>query len=198
MNDLTAEPLRALEHAEQCARRAIALDERQAIGHMTLGNVLVWQRKHDEALAALRRSLELDANFAQGHALMGMALMYAGRPAESLQPFAAAMRLDPVHPNIVLHLVAQAHFSLEQYDMAVRYCTERIVRNPNTDASRMLLAASLGHLGRADEARAAWQGLLGVNPTFALSQRKRVLPYKNEADFKRIADGLQKAGITPS
>jgi adenylate cyclase len=189
---------RVLEEAEQHARRAIALDDRLPVGHMALGNALVWQRKHDEALVALNRAIELDSNFAQGHALLGMALMYAGRPADSLAPFAQATRLDPLHPNIVLHLMAQAHFSLGQYETAARLCNERIARHPQTDASRMLLAASYGHLGRADEARTAWQGLLSVNPDFSLSQRRRVLPYKHEADFQRIADGLQKAGITPS
>jgi len=94
--------------------------------------------------------------------------------------------------------VSQAHFSLEQYETAARYLNERITRNPNTDASRMLLAASYGHLGRADDARATWRSLLGVNPTFSLGQRSRVLPYKNAADFQRIVDGLNKAGITPS
>ena len=59
----------------------------------------------------------------------------------------------------------------------------------------MLLAAAFGHLGRTDEARAAWAGLREVNPGFSLAQRKGVLPYKNAADFQRILDGLAKAGL---
>jgi adenylate cyclase len=34
-----------------------------------------------------------------------------------------------------------------------------------------------------------------VNPGFSLVQREHVLPYKNAADFRRIADGLAKAGL---
>jgi adenylate cyclase len=34
-----------------------------------------------------------------------------------------------------------------------------------------------------------------VNPDFSLAQRERVLPYKNAADFQRIAEGLAKAGL---
>jgi adenylate cyclase len=59
----------------------------------------------------------------------------------------------------------------------------------------MILAACYGHLGRADEARAVWAELLQVNPDFSLAQRERVLPYKNASDFRRIADGLAKAGL---
>ena len=195
VNAWTDEPARALDEAKEWARRAIELDDQQPVAHVALGNVLVWRRQHDDALVALNRAVELDHNYAQGHALIGMALMYSGRAAEALQPFATAMRLDPLHPNIVLHLVAQAHFSLGHDEVAVTYLLERITRNPNTDASRMLLAACYGHLGRADEARAAWAELLKVNPGFSLTQRAGVLPYKDSRDFQRIAEGLAKAGL---
>jgi adenylate cyclase len=59
----------------------------------------------------------------------------------------------------------------------------------------MMLAACYGHLGRLDDARVAWAELLKVNPDFSLAQRERVLPYKNPADFQRIAEGLAKAGL---
>jgi adenylate cyclase len=66
------------------------------------------------------------------------------------------MRLDPHYPSIVLHYVAQANFSLGNYGTAAKQLVERISRTPATDSSRMLLAACYGHLGRIDEARAAW------------------------------------------
>jgi adenylate cyclase len=195
VNGWAEDPALALEEAERSARCGIELDDRLPIGHMALGNVLVWRRKHDDALAQLNRSVELDHNFAQGHALLGMALMYAGRAGESLAPFATAMRLDPHYPNILLHILGQAHFSLRQYETAAAILLDRIARNPNTDASRMLLAACYGHLGRTEDARAAWQGLLGVNPGFSLTQRSQVLPYKDSSDFDRIVEGLAKAGL---
>ena len=46
-----------------------------------------------------------------------------------------------------------------------------------------------------DDARAAWAELLKVNPDFSMTQRARVLPYKDSADFQRIVDGLAKAGL---
>jgi len=189
------DPTAALEEGERWARRAIDLDERQPGGHVAIANVMVWQRRHDEAIRELHRAVELDSNYAQGHALLGMALMYSGRSAEALEAFATSMRLDPLYPNIVLHLMAQAHFSLGQYETAASHLLERIARNPNTDASRMLLAACFGHLGRTDEARAAWAGLLEVNPGFSVIQREGVLPYKDPRDFRRILDGLAKAGL---
>jgi adenylate cyclase len=139
--------------------------------------------------------IALDPNFAQGHTATGQALMYAGRAAEALDPIAMAMRLDPHYAPMVLHILAQANFSLGQYETAAQQLVERIARNPGTDASRMLLASCYGHLGRVEDARAAWTDLLKVNPSFSLTQRARVLPFKNAGDFQRIAEGLAKAGL---
>jgi adenylate cyclase len=139
--------------------------------------------------------IRLDPNFAQGHAATGLALMYAGRAAEALEPMALAMRLDPLYPSMMLHFLAQANFGLGNYETAAQQLVERIARTPGTDASRMLLASCYGHLGRAEDARAAWAELLKVNPDFSLTQRARVLPYKDAGDFQRIVDGLTKAGL---
>ena len=194
-NAWTPEPEKALEEAERWARRAIELDIQEPVGHVALGNVLLWQRHHDAALAALNRAVELDPNYAQGHGLTGMTLMYAGRAAEALESFATTMRLDPLYPNLVLHFLAQAHFSLGEYEIAARHLLDRIAKNPDTDSSRMLLAACYGHLGREEDARAVWVDLLKVNPDFSLTQRARVLPYKDPNDFQRIVAGLNKARL---
>jgi adenylate cyclase len=124
-----------------------------------------------------------------------MVLMYAGRAAEALEPIAMAMRLDPHGSPMVLHTLAQAHFSLGDYETAARDLLGRIARMPGTDASRMLLVSCYGHLGRAEDARKAWAELLNVNPHFSLQQRARVLPYKDPGDFHKIVEGLAKAGL---
>src|SRR5215471_8245284 len=181
VSDWAADPEEALDEAERWARRALELDDQEPVSHMALGE--------------FGRMITLDPNFAQGHSATGLALMYAGRSAEALEAFAIAKRLDPHSPSIVLHFVAQAHFSLGRYEAAVERLLERIARTPATDSSRMLLAACYGHLGRTEEARAAWAGLMKVNPDFSLAQRERVLPYKEPRDFQRIVDGLAKAGL---
>ena len=59
----------------------------------------------------------------------------------------------------------------------------------------MLLASCYGHLGRAEDARITWAELLKVNPDFSLTQRARVLPYKDPADFQRIAEGFGQSRV---
>jgi adenylate cyclase len=194
-SDWALDPTQALDEAERWARRAVELNDQEPLSHMALGNVLLWRRDHEGALAEFRRMIALDPNFAQGHTATGLALMYAGRAAEALEPIAMAMRLDPHYPSIVLHFLAQANFSLGKYETAAQQLVDRIARTPGTDASRMLLASCYGHLRRVQDARSAWSELLKVNPDFSLMQRARVLPYKDAGDFQRIAEGLAKAGL---
>jgi tetratricopeptide (TPR) repeat protein len=105
------------------------------------------------------------------------------------------MALDPHFNSIVLYFRAQALYQLGQYEEAVSLLKRRILRSPDTDASRVLLAACYGQMGRIDEAREAWREALVISPTYSLEQRRNVLPYKNPADFDRIVEGLRKAGL---
>src|SRR4029077_16882998 len=132
VSDWAADPAAALDEAERWARRAVELNDHEPVSHMALGNVLLWRRNLEGALAECRRMIELDPNFAQGHSATGLALMYAGRAAEALEAFAIAKRLDPHHASIVLHFVAQTHFSLGNYEAAVERLLERIAGPPAT------------------------------------------------------------------
>lgn len=102
---------------------------------------------------------------------------------------------NPYFPDVLLHFQALISFQLGRYEEAVDLLMHRLARNAVTDVSRALLAASYGHLGRFAEARAAWQEVLRVNPDYSLDYRRKVLPYKNPAEFEHVVDGLRKAGV---
>ena len=133
--------------------------------------------------------------FAHGYNSLGVILHYVGRSEEALPCFERAMALDPFCPGMVLHFHGQAYFQLRRYEEAAAVLKRRILRFPETDASRVLLAACYGEMGRLDEAREQWREALRVNPDFSLDYRRKVLPYKNPADFEAVVDGLRKAGV---
>ena len=147
-------------------------------------------------MAAAQAALGCDPNFALAHSLLGQVLHYSGRPAEALQPLATAFRLDPDNDQDPhLHYLAQAYFCMERYEDAAAVLKRRIIRKPDTDMSRVLLAACYGHLGRAEEARTSWHEALRINPGYSLEHRRRVLPYKDPTEFEHVLDGLRKAGL---
>ena len=195
LNRWSASPPRSLEQAEEAATRAVALDDSDPWAHWALSLVNLYTRRHDGAISEAERAIVLNPNFAEGHVSLGEALYYSGRSEEALECFDRGMALNPYFPDVLLHFQALASFQLGRYEEAVDLLKQRLTRNPVTDVSRALLAASYGHLGRFDEARAAWQEVLRVNPDYSLEYRRKVLPYKNPDDFELVVEGLRKAGV---
>ena len=191
----SASPSRSLELAHEAATRAAALDERNPQTQWTLAFVNLWMRRYDEAIRAAEYSIANSPNYAEGYNALGVILHYVGRSEEALPCFERAMALDPLCPGMWLHFQGQVYFQLRRYEQAVSVLKRRIFRNPETDASRVLLAASYGQMGRLDEARAEWREALRVNPDYSLEHRRKVLPYKNPDDFELVVDGLRKAGV---
>ncbi|UTY47286.1 adenylate/guanylate cyclase domain-containing protein [Sinorhizobium fredii] len=185
----------ALERAELLATRAVALDDRYPYAHWALGIVELYSRRHDGALLEAKRLIALAPNLAEGYENLGYALHYSGNSEEALACFDQAMALNPYYPDVYLQFQAQAMFQLRRYEEAIGILKQRLVRNPDTDVSRVLLAASYGHLGRFEEARFEWQEVFRVNPSYSLKHRREVLPYKNPDDFELMVDGLRKAGL---
>jgi tetratricopeptide (TPR) repeat protein len=173
----------------------VALDDRNPYAHWALGITNLHLRRHDRAICEAERTISLAPNLAEGHEMLGTTLHYSGRSEEALACFDRAMALNPYYPDRFLHFQAQAMFQLGRYEDAVVSLKRRLVRNPGTDVSRVLLAASYGHLGRLEEARSEWEQVFRINPDYSLEHRRKVLPYKNPSDFELVVDGLRKAAL---
>ncbi|RWA65380.1 adenylate/guanylate cyclase domain-containing protein [Mesorhizobium sp.] len=195
LNRWSASPPESMAQAEEVATRAVMLDDSDPWAHWALAIVKLYTRRHDGAINEAERAIVLNPNFAEGHVILGEALYYSGRSEEALETFARGKSLNPYFPDVLLHFQALASFQLGRYEEAVDLLMQRLARNAVTDVSRALLAASYGHLGRFAEARTAWQEVLRVNPDYSLDYRRKVLPYKNPADFELVVEGLRKAGI---
>ena len=173
----------------------MTLDDDSSDAHRGMAAAHLWDRRHDDALREVGRAIALDPNHAGGYFELAYVLHYAGRSEEALGYLDRGRALDPYYTDLNLHLQAQALFQLGRYPEAVAVLNRRILRKPDTDASRVLLAASYGQMGQIAEAREAWWEARRVNPTYSLEHRRKVLPYKNPDDFERVVEGLRKAGL---
>lgn len=195
LNRWSASPPESMAQAEEVATQAVTLDGSDPWAHWALAIAKLYTRRHDGAIDEAEHAIALNPNFAEGHVILGEALYYSGRPEEALESFARGKTLNPYFPDVLLHFQALAAFHLGRYEEAVDLLQQRLARNAVTDVSRALLAACYGHLSRFAEARAAWQEVLRLNPDYSLEYRRKVLPYKNPADFELVVDGLRKAGV---
>ena len=196
INRWSADPDGSPKRAQELVDRALTLDPMEAEAHYVQGIIHLWQQKKvDQAIADAERAIALDPNFARGYGSLGAALHYAGRSEEALERFETMARLDPHCPGPYQHFLAQAHFALGHFEEAIAALKARLARQPDSDVSRVLLAACYGHLGRVAEARAEWQEALRINPDYSIEHRRKIVPYKNPADFERVVDGLRRAGI---
>ncbi len=186
---------RSLERACELAQKAVALDETNAAAHDALGFGCLWKRQHDQAIMEFERSRALEPSSASGHIHLALAHHYAGSSEKAVELFNRGMRLDPHFSDILLHWLAQAYFQLGRYEDAIDLLQRRLILKPDTDNSRVLLAASYGHLGQVDEAKIQWAEVFRINPDYSLEHRVQTLPYKDPADFDRVIEGLRKASL---
>jgi adenylate cyclase len=191
----SASTAEGLKDAYAASSLAVQLDERYPYALWALAGACLWARRHDEAVSAAEKLVAFNPSFAEGYGMLGFILHYVGRSEEAVACIDRAMALDPFCSDMTLHFQGQALYQLGRHTDAAGVLKRRILRNPDTDASRVLLAAAYGQMGMIEEARESWREALRVNPSYSLEQRRKVLPYKNPEDFDRVVEGLRKAGL---
>ncbi|ATU92030.1 adenylate/guanylate cyclase domain-containing protein [Phyllobacterium zundukense] len=195
INAWSADPERSLRTGLELAHQAVGMDEERPDGHFALGMACMWSRDLDRARAEVQRGLALSPNSIDLLMLKAHIQIFSGEPAGALQTLDAAMLLDPHYPEVLLQFLADARFSLGDYEQAMTALEQRLARNPQSETAYALLASCYGHLGRAEESRRAWEQALQLNPAFSIERRRRVLPFRNPEDFQRRVEGIRKAGL---
>jgi DNA-binding SARP family transcriptional activator/TolB-like protein/Tfp pilus assembly protein PilF len=192
-DDPQASLLPAFAAAQEAVRRAPHLVD----GHEALGDVYLWLKRHDLAEDALRRALRLNASEATAHAILGDILGWAGRPDEAAAAVEEAMRLDPLYPYTYGWYLAHAQFLRGDLDAAERTLLRVRDQNPNFIAAYMYLAAIAAARDRPDEAKAALERAVAINPRLSRAALQLYLPYRNPADLERLLALLDRAGLPP-
>jgi adenylate cyclase len=184
-----------LERGYGLAAKAVELDPTnpQVRRALALGNL--WKHDLEQAVVEIDTAVEFGPNSADALASRGYILSYASRPAEAISSLKKAMELNPQFTGLWLHFLGHAHFIHEDYEAAASVLEQRIRREPETDISRVLLAACYGHLGRDAEAMQQWAEVRRINSDYSIERKAKVLPYKDPADWKRFIEGLRKAGL---
>jgi len=194
-NRWSDDPDRSLKLAREYSQKAIDNDPNEPMAHGAAALTAIFERDFDRAQAEVDRTLALNPSSALAHNLLGTIRSYSGRPLEAIPAIEQAMRLDPAFRPQFLHFLGIAYLLAGKYETAAAMLRQRILLVPNTDFSRAVLAATLGHLGEIEEARRVWAELMEINPKFSFSAYIGRQPMRPE-DAARVVAGLAKTGLS--
>ena len=90
--------------------------------------------------------------------------------------------------------MARAHLTARRYEEAAEWARKAIQWRDDAPLSHLILAASLGHLGQSNDARAALDKCESIRPGY-VAERDNWHPYNNVEDEEHLFDGLRKAGL---
>jgi TolB-like protein len=187
----------SIDQAITCARRAVAIDDKEAIGHWALGRANTARGLIRDAIAELRIALNLNPNFALARYALGFACCVSGQPEEGLPHIREAKQLSPFDPQISIFEAIEGLtlISLGEYTMAEELAGSATRRPRTTFYSYVSLASALGHLGRDVEAKRALAKLMEMNPHFSLAWWDRTWVGTSPVFRDPFFEGLYKAGL---
>jgi adenylate cyclase len=195
-NRWSADPENALSRAAESADAAIDKDPKEPFARAIAAMVAMWNGDLDRGAIEAGIALSLNPSLTLGYSILAAVHLYSGRPLEAIPIFERAIRLDPMRDQQYLHFLGVAHLLAGHYETAAAVLKQRILRVPNTDFTRAVLASALGYLGEIDEARRVWGELQEINPKYAFAEHFARLPFKHQEDVAKIAEGLTKAGLS--
>jgi tetratricopeptide (TPR) repeat protein len=186
----------ALEQAYELALRANILDPTLPLVYEALGNIQLFRKQHEEALAAAKGWVKIEPGNAEALANLAATLHFHGDSEQVVQLIEKAMHLNPYYPFYYLQYIGQAYLTMERYEDAIEVLKRTTARNPEALTAHVYLAACFGLLGKDGPAREALGEAQRIYPDFSAEWVRTFMPYKRQADTNRLIEGLRKAGLS--
>ena len=194
----TKDPKKTFAAVQKHALKAITLDpdNAEALGIYAHASAFA-HHDFDTAVRYFDRSLRLNPSLAFIWALSSMTCCYIGEPAMALERLERYRDLAPFDPyySWFENFYTVAYTFKGDYERAVIFGQRAMKINRNFVAGYKPLIASLGHLGRCDDAGPYIAKLLSLEPNFSVEQFGQVYPFKHASDRNRYMQGLLLAGV---
>jgi len=186
--------------AETASTKALSVAPDLASAHLALGVVHILTNRAAEGIAECEQALALDQNLAEANACIGWAKFLLGRGAETEAHIHEALRLSPRDINAFrwMMFVGIAKLQVGADAEAVAWLRRSVDANRKMPYTHFNLAAALALLERLDEARAAAQAGLALDPGFTIRRFQHNLSSDNPiylAKRERVYEGMCKAGV---
>ena len=191
----TSRPREAQDLAFELVRKAIELDPTLPVAYGTIGNLHLWRKEHDKAIAAHEKWVELDPNNADAYLQLGTVLAFSGEPEKALPLLKESMRLNPNYSFLTTFSLGQVNYELGNLDEAAAFLEQSAAINPTFIGTRVYLTAAYSEMGDEEKAQACVAKLRSEGREVPSGRLEDLIPYKNSKDNDRLADALRKAGL---
>jgi adenylate cyclase len=184
----------ALRHA----RLAIAGGSDDAAALATAGFVIaVCGHDYETALTAFDRSFALSSSLALALGFSSVVRAWKGDDAIAVEQANRALRLSPFDHLLYLPYVglAYAHFAAGRFEETAAAASLATQSNPRFSVPQILHVAALGCLDRSQEAKAAVQRLLELQPYLTVASAILSARYMNPENIAALANALRRAGL---
>jgi adenylate cyclase len=185
----------AYDSAMDCAKRALAADPGCSEAYLTIGYVRLFQRRHDEAVAAGEKAITLSPSSATAFHMAGMYHGYAGNFQKAALYEEQAQRVSPIERDVSMVDEARARFHLGDFTAARDTALRVLTAKPRWLTAHSVLVAALWNLGSEDKARVIVRELLVRHPDFSVGRWARGLPYRRQEDLDALLNPLRMAGL---
>jgi TolB-like protein len=198
---LTDDPAARFAAAEAISTKALSLAPNHAGAHTALGGALILTKRVVQGIAEFENVLALDRNSAFAHAVIGFAMYLLGRAAETEAHINEALRLSPrdTQAHRWMAWVGIAKVTLNADTEAVAWLRRSLEANRNYSVQHFYLAAVLVRLGEIDQARAAVQAGLALDPNFTICRFRAGNAWSDNpavlAGRERQCEGMRLAGV---
>jgi tetratricopeptide (TPR) repeat protein len=181
-----------LLEAEAFGRKALALDDSEAMCHIAVAQSLTFQRRLDDARPYYERAVALNSNNTFILMVHAMWLSYSGHSAEALASMNACLRRDPMAKDWFWDVLAITQ-------TAAGLCAEALA-----SFKRMGIMSPWGHaykaichigLGQLPEARAAAAQFIIHSRPGTVASLLDSEPYSDPAVIARFRAALLAAGV---
>jgi TolB-like protein/Tfp pilus assembly protein PilF len=190
-------PARSLEGLERAARRCVAVNAQHARCQLVMGQLASLTGQREEMFAAYEAAVRIAPSHPGAHFNLGVYAAVTGRPEEGLMHIEKAIRLSPKDRMLGTYFygVAIAHFAAGRYKTAVAWAQRSVTLAPEFMFGHLALVVSNAQLGRRDDAGAALEGLLRVQPELSPATIRRAFSTSDPELVALLIEGVRIAGL---
>jgi len=183
------------EAALTCAARALTADPSCGEAYTVIGYVRIFQRCHEEAVAAGEKAISLSPSGTYAYHMAAMYHGYAGDFQRAVLYEEQAQRLSPIELSVSMVDEARARFHLNDFNTARNIALRVLNARPRWLTAKTTLIAALWNLGNENDARAIAREILAGHPDFSVSRWARGLPYRHQEHLDALTQPLRLAGL---